>query len=43
MRNQTIIDDEQVVPLQSFLVLLFAVIVGAFLAVKVLPALLPEF
>jgi predicted ferric reductase len=41
MRNQPVIHDEDVIPLQSFLVLLFISAAGAFLAGSVLPALLP--
>jgi predicted ferric reductase len=43
MRNTTLVDDEQVVPLQSFLLLLVTAAAGAFLAVAVLPALAPGF
>ena len=41
MRNPTPIDDENVIPLQSFLILLLVSAAGAFLAASVLPALLP--
>ena len=41
MQNSHVIDDEQVVPLQSFLILLVSTIAGAFLAIEILPALLP--
>ncbi|TFH31793.1 MAG: hypothetical protein E4G99_13550 [Anaerolineales bacterium] len=43
MRNPTTINEAQVVPLQSFLVLLFTAAAGAFLAILVLPALAPGF
>jgi len=41
MRNPTPINDEDVVPFQSFLLLILATAAGAFLALVVLPQLLP--
>jgi predicted ferric reductase len=41
MRNPPSIDEEKVVPLQSFLILLFVAVAGAFLAIIVLPGFLP--
>jgi len=41
MRNPNTYDDEEVIPLQSFIILLFSAAAGAFLAVSILPAFLP--